>query len=327
MPRPSLNAQRNPTHGHPHFATQDSCADTGAFAFEKNFAQKITPPRSNVSSNRHNNTTQPFSCRLEAYYSPSRKSHNNSRTRNSRCTQLKLSSLELRYRCYTDLLATYNNDHTPSTKRESKRKAKIVTNTIKSEQCRVMFANIRTTVKPQTNGSLSKILVPRHRNTTEYPDNYQDFLSRNSDEDVVWDSLLDQSAIDTNLLRFNRQHFRAAAASACGHGTIHDQLTFTSLSPAAKALLEGTIPPDWYGNEELLREFLTSFIIPDSTKHLPPIDTCITNSDVHKGFSQWREKLQHPLQEGTLDTTRQSFKTKRSLHASPNISISFLKKA
>ncbi len=153
-----------------------------------------------------------------------------------------------------------------------------------------MFANIRTTVKPQTNGSLSKIQVPRHRNTTECPENYQDFLSHTSEDDIVWDSLLDQSAIDKNLLRLNRQHFRAAAASPCGHGTIHDQLTFTSLSPVAKALLEGTIPPDWYGNDELLREFLTSFIIPDSTKHLPPIDTSIANSDVHKGFSQWKEK-------------------------------------
>jgi hypothetical protein len=203
---------------------------------------------------------------------------------------IQLSSSELRYRCYTDLLATYNNDNTPSTKSESERKAKIVTSTINSEQCRAMFANIRTTVKPQTNGSLSKIQVPRHRNTTEYPEIYQDFLSHTSKDDIVWDSLLDQSAIDKNLLRFNRQHFRAAAVSPCGHGTIHDQLTFTSLSPAAKALLEGTIPPDWYGNDELLREFLTSSIIPDSTKHLPPIDTSIANSDVHKGFSQWKEK-------------------------------------
>jgi hypothetical protein len=84
-----LERPKKPYAWSPHFATQDSCADTGAFAFEKNFAQKITPPRSNVSSNRHNNTTQPFSCRFEAYHSPSRKSHNNSRTRNSRCTQLK----------------------------------------------------------------------------------------------------------------------------------------------------------------------------------------------------------------------------------------------
>ncbi len=202
----------------------------------------------------------------------------------------QLSSLDLRYRCYTDLLATYANDTNPSTRRESERKAKIVTNTIKSEQCRAMFSNIRTTVKPTHNGNLNRIQVPRHCDTNAHPDNYQEFLSTNHETDIIWDSLLDLSSIDKNLLRFNRQHFRAAATSPCGHGIIHDKLSFTSLSPAASALLAGTIPKDWYGNDTLLREFLTSFIIPDHTKSMSPIETSITSSDVHKGFSQWKEK-------------------------------------
>jgi hypothetical protein len=57
----------------------------------------------------------------------------------------------------------------------------------------------------------------------------------------------------------------------CGHGHIHDQLTFSSLSPEAAALLQDNIPHDWHGNNELLRKFLTSFIIPDHIKDVPPI--------------------------------------------------------
>ncbi len=53
----------------------------------KRCAQKITMTRTTASSTRHSNTTQPSSCRLEEYHSPSWKSHNSSRMRNSRCTQ------------------------------------------------------------------------------------------------------------------------------------------------------------------------------------------------------------------------------------------------
>jgi hypothetical protein len=111
----------------------------------------------------------------------------------------QLSSQDLQYCCYNDLLATYANDHNPSTRRDSERKAKIVTNTIKLEQCRAMFSNIRTTVKPNNTGSLNQLQVPRHRDKHEHPDNYQqEFLSAHSDDNIIWDSLLDH--IDKNLL-------------------------------------------------------------------------------------------------------------------------------
>lgn len=199
-------------------------------------------------------------------------------------------SLDLRYRCYTDLLATYINDRDPSTQKESERKAKVVTNTIKSEQCRSMYANIRATVKPSSAGSLSRLLVPHHKQDKDIPHNFQDFLATTPADDIQWDSILDQASIERNLLRFNREHFRAAAASPCGHGKIHDQLTFSSLSDEAASLLDGNIPPDWHGSDELLREFLTSFIIPDHIKHLPKISTEITSQDVHCGFIKWKER-------------------------------------
>jgi hypothetical protein len=43
-----------------------------------------------------------------------------------------------------------------------------------------------------------------------------------------------------------------------------DALTFSSVSTAGQNLLQGTIPPEWYGNNQLLKEFLSSFSTPES---------------------------------------------------------------
>ena len=99
----------------------------------------------------------------------------------------------------------------------------------------------------------------------EPPTNFQEFLATTDNTEIQWDSLLDQRSIDADLLRFKRNHFRAAEASPCCHGLIHNKLTYSSLSPAAKHLLQKNIPQDWYGEDDLLREFLTSFAIPDHT--------------------------------------------------------------
>ena len=50
-----------------------------------------------------------------------------------------------------------------------------------------------------------------------------------------------------------------------------------------------TSPPAWYGDDDLLREFLTSFIIPDNINKLPPITSKISEADVCKGFKNWKE--------------------------------------
>ena len=71
-------------------------------------------------------------------------------------------SVDIRLRSYLDLMAGYVNDKDPSTKDESARKATIVHNTIRSERSRAMHQNIRQVVKPETRGSLSTTIAPRH---------------------------------------------------------------------------------------------------------------------------------------------------------------------
>ena len=176
----------------------------------------------------------------------------------------QLASVDLRYRSYQDHLSVYENDQKSRTSKESKRKAKIVGNTIRSEQSKAMNRNIRNVVKPSDTGSITKIQVPRHRDRPELPNDYQTFLAETSEEDIVWDTLLDKESINANLLRFNRNSFRAASASPCGHGPLYKSLTFNSLSREAAEILSGQIPATWQGNDHTLREFLTSFAIPDS---------------------------------------------------------------
>ena len=51
----------------------------------------------------------------------------------------------------------------------------------------------------------------------------------------------------------------------------------------------GHIPPHWYGQDDTLREFLTSFAIPDIVKTTPAIPTDISEDDVRFGFRKWKE--------------------------------------
>jgi hypothetical protein len=201
------------------------------------------------------------------------------------------NSIELRFQSYADLLATYENDRNPDTKKKSERNACIVRKTIRSEQSRTMFQNIRSVVKPTETSSLNKLMLPRHKDTpATYPKDFQSFLQNTDPDDIIWDTVLDQATIESNLLRYNRNSFRAAAASPCGHGTIFRGLTFNSLSRESEELLSGTIPAHWYGQDHILREFLTSFAIPDNVKTNPAgISTDITEDHVRYGFKKWKE--------------------------------------
>ena len=149
----------------------------------------------------------------------------------------------LRYKSYLDLLAVYESDTNHCTQKESQRKATIVRNTIKSEQTRAMYRNIRQVLKPEQTGGLTKLQIPRHKDASTYPDDFQKLLSETAADDIIWDTVLDKESIHSNLLKYNRNSFRAASKSPCGHGHIHDQLTFTSLSFEASELLSGTLPP------------------------------------------------------------------------------------
>ena len=218
-------------------------------------------------------------------------------------------SVALRYRSYNDLLSVYESDTNTRTSKESKGKAKIVRNTIRSEQCRAMYQNIRSVVKPNLTGGLTKIQVPRHRQAPDHPENYQAFLAETEAEDIVWDTILDKDSINSNLLRYNRNSFRAAATSPCGHGKIYEGLTFNSLSREASEVLSGNIPEHWYGHDHTLREFLTSFAIPDQVKSKGTISTDITPEDVSNGFKKWNETTSTSPSEDTWDTIKPSFKT------------------
>ena len=82
-------------------------------------------------------------------------------------------SVALRFRSNMDLLSLYENDTDPGTKSESTRKAKIVRSTIRSEQCRAMYQNIRNVVNPTTIGGLTKIpnsaTSSMHRTSSRLP--------------------------------------------------------------------------------------------------------------------------------------------------------------
>jgi hypothetical protein len=213
--------------------------------------------------------------------------HLNRANRNFRTLQKR--STPLRLRTNQELLEKYQDDQDPNTKAESRRKAKILRNTIDGENTSQVFGNIRRVVKPVETSSLSKIMVPKNTDLdSEFYSSYR-LTQETPIEEVLWETVVDRHEIDRHLLQYNRDSFRAAAASPCGHGVIHDALTFSSLSPASEALLAGTIPEDWCGQDNHLREFLASFVIPHKVQTHDDIPTAISEEDILYGFKGWKE--------------------------------------
>ena len=204
--------------------------------------------------------------------------------------KVQAESKDYREKSYHELLAQYDADET-GTRQESRRKAKIVCRTIASESCRRMFGAIRQIVNPSEYSPLATVQVPRLVGATDItpPDRVHQLLQTTPSENLLWDTVLTQSDIEAHLLTFNREAFRAAAESPCGHGVIHDALSFTSLSPESEDLLKGIIPTEWHGDNTLLREFLASFQIPDTVLAAPPISTAVSCEDIIHGFGGWKE--------------------------------------
>jgi hypothetical protein len=108
---------------------------------------------------------------------------------------------------------------------------------------------------------------------------------------IPWETVFNREELESHILQYNKDSFRAAADSPCGHGIIHDALTFTSLSPESEALLSGIIPDDWCsGSNNYLREFLASFMIPMHVRNHGDIPTGISDDDVIRGFKGWKEQ-------------------------------------
>ena len=215
--------------------------------------------------------------------------HLNQATKHLRMTQK--AATELHHENYSELLESYELDADAATQQESKRKAKIIKRTMRSETSRQLFGKIRQIMRPTEYSALTQILVPRPR-TQEFPTapgQVHNVLQSNEHENLLWDTVISRADIEEHLLTFNRESFRAAAESPCGHGVIHDALTFTSLTPEAEALLQGEVPEEWFGDRQLLREFLASFRIPESVLATDPISQVITADDIVKGFKSWKE--------------------------------------
>jgi hypothetical protein len=212
--------------------------------------------------------------------------HFNAATKTFRSAQH--DATQLRLQSYENLILKYLSDCESATYIESQRKAKVLLRTIQTETCRKTFNQIHRTLRPVSESGLSTLMIPK--STLGPGDNdLHDIIRRTPADELTWETVIDRSDIEKHLLSFNREAFRAAAASPCGHGIIHDAITFTSLSPEAKELLSGVVPDDWGVDDQVLLEFLASFAMPKSVIESPPISTAISEEDVSRGFRSWRE--------------------------------------
>jgi hypothetical protein len=126
------------------------------------------------------------------------------------------------------------------------------------ELCRKAFGDIRRVIRPATSTSITKLLIPRS-NTFEgkiFLEQDYTFLQETDPSDLVWDTVIDRDKIEQYLLHYNITSFIAAAESPCGHGMIHDSLTFSGLSPSALKVLMGEVHQNGLAAMTFSRNFL-----------------------------------------------------------------------
>ena len=211
--------------------------------------------------------------------------HKNVATKNLR--RIQTSADEHRTRSLFDLLALYDSGASKLSPDEERLRSKIVRNTIRNEATRGKFAHIRQQLRLSKKSGIQHINVPRAAMDSATTTPYSYLQSPPSD--IVWEKVIERSDIERQILRYNQESFRAAAVSPCGHGIIHDELTFTSLSSEAAEVLTGHISPTWPISDDRLSAFLASFVLPESVKDQPPISTNVSEADVSRGFKTWRE--------------------------------------
>ncbi|KAI2499358.1 hypothetical protein MHU86_15140 [Fragilaria crotonensis] len=199
----------------------------------------------------------------------------------------------MRFKCYEDLISTYENDTNPITMTDSRRKASIVRRTIDCETIRNKFRDIRRTVKPAEVSSLSKIQIPVGSSTClnhdEVETNAYHILQHRDPLDIMWETVIDRKQMEAHLISYNRDSFRAASESPLGNGVLYDAITFSGLSLTSDHILAGMPPHEWINDDQALREFLASFTIPESVHKHGNITTEISKDDVLRGFQSWRE--------------------------------------
>jgi hypothetical protein len=168
--------------------------------------------------------------------------------------------------------------------------------TMRAEEVRANFKKLRISVKPfsSTQTGIKSItmvpITPGNPHTQVNPDDtYEHLINTPKEEITRWETILDQEDIKRHLLEYKRS-FRAAAETPCGHSTIVDAITFTATSQAAREFTQGIIPAEWFGDKNLLHEFLKSFFAPsDILNEQSPISTKITKEDLIYGFRKWKE--------------------------------------
>ena len=131
-----------------------------------------------------------------------------------------------------------------------------------------MFRKIGHAVKPKQSDEIAKVLIPHHPDSEKDPDlTPRQVLDSGVDEEALsWEHATDAGAMERHLRDYNREHFRKAADSPCGHSVIHDALTYSGLSEASDSILRGEILSEWNIEDGLLRSFLASFAIPANLK-------------------------------------------------------------
>jgi hypothetical protein len=134
-------------------------------------------------------------------------------------------------------------------------------------------------------------MTPDHHEANKAPQdaNLHDVLKM-PPTDITWETVIERQDLEKHLINYNKQAFRAAAASPCGHGQIYEDLGFMGLSEDADLLLKGHLPPTWNIQAPLLQDFLLQFAIPANTLNLQPISTVITDDEVKQGFTKWKER-------------------------------------
>ena len=136
-----------------------------------------------------------------------------------------------------------------------------------------MFWKIGHAVKPKQSSGIAKVLIPHHPDPEKDTDLMGSGIGKKA---LSWEHVTDAGVMERHLLDYNREHFHKAATSPCGHGVIHDALTYSGLSEASDSILRGEIPPEWNVEDGLLRSFLSSFAIPQNLKGKQDIKSTIT---------------------------------------------------
>jgi hypothetical protein len=186
-----------------------------------------------------------------------------------------------------DLLAMYKSGSSPYTSDEDRRRASIVRRTIQTEASRDFFGHLRSQLKPtDCTGLFYYANIPVH---DEMESTHYQYLQVPHDS-IIWQKVIDTETIERHALDYNSESFRVTSLSPGGSGIIHyHDLIFTSLSPSARDIQKGHLPPTWNVTDPTLQDSSHHLVFSPKVLDSPPISTELTACDIVKGFSRGKE--------------------------------------